>query len=63
MKRSQARSDWQSQCRAAVGFEIPISLLTLGWGLFSTSRGWLHSFAGGLLPPSSKLAIYQVSED
>lgn len=63
MKRSQARSDWQSQCRAAVGFEIPISLLTLGWGLFSTSRGWLHSFAGGLLPPSSKLAIYQVPED
>lgn len=28
MKRSQARSDWQSQCRAAVGFEIPISFLT-----------------------------------
>lgn len=62
MKRSQARSDWQSQCRAAVGFEIPISFLTLGWGLFSTSRGWLHSFAGGLLPPSSKLAICQVPE-
>lgn len=54
-KHSQARSGWQNSVSRGYWIKVPISLLALGWGLFSTSRGWLP-FAGGLLLPSSKLA-------
>lgn len=54
-KYSQARSGWQNSVSHGYWIEVPISLLALGWRLFSTSRGWLP-FAGGLLLPSSKLA-------
>lgn len=56
MEHSQVPSGWQNSVPRGYWIEVPTSLLALEWGLFSTSRGWLHSFAGGLLPPSSKLA-------
>lgn len=56
MEHSQVRSGWQNSVPRGYWIKVPTSLLALVWGLFSTSRGWLHAFAGGLLPPSSKLA-------
>lgn len=56
MEQSRVHSGWQNSVPRGYWIEVPTSLLALAWGLFSTSRGWLHSFAGGLLPPFSKLA-------
>lgn len=56
MEHSQVHSGWQNSVPHGYWIEVPTSLLALTWGLFSTSRGWLRSFAGGLLLPSSKLA-------